>query len=258
MNPMEPAPTPLDLRWRLLGIGFRVHPMFWFMNLLFGYLYIQGHQRGSRNLLAYLGFWVGCAFVSILVHELGHVLAARTFGERSNIVLYSMGGLALGDFHRLARWQRILVALAGPAAGFGLCAFAYYALPPLAKLYDPVLTEEGWFFDIRWFLVLQNFFWSAFNLLPIMPLDGGMVMKEAVTGVAPAGGLRLAYGLSFLFAGCVAVYSGLKMYRRDLPYPPLDPLFNVLIFAMFAMNNYMAMQSVPSASRSSRYEEKEW
>ena len=41
--------------------------------------------------------WISVMFVSILVHELGHSLVMRYFGQSSHIVLYMLGGLAIPD-----------------------------------------------------------------------------------------------------------------------------------------------------------------
>ena len=271
---MEPSASAFDLKWRLFGIQFRVHPSFWFVNLLLGYFYVRGFVRADAPLLALLGVWVLCAFVSILVHELGHVTAGRLFGEPSNIVLYSMGGLAVGGFGRLARWQRILVYSAGPAAGLLLFAFVQFGLPRLVDAYDFNLRLNRWYFvlanpsrlleggelitGLPGFLIIQNLFWSLFNLIPIIPLDGGQIMRDTVSGIFRRNGERLAYGFSFLLAGSVAVYSGLAMYRPSLPYPLFDPLFTGIMFAMFAMNNFSAMQTLAAQEKRSVYEEKDW
>src|SRR5205807_2354897 len=86
-----------------------------------------------RSGIEYVLIWVACMFVSILVHELGHVIAGRLFGTNGHIVLYGFGGLAIGSSALTNRWKRIFVYFAGPLAGFilfGLVwAFAKYGLP---------------------------------------------------------------------------------------------------------------------------------
>ena len=82
---MAPNPTPFDLRWRLFGIAFRVHPSFWLFSVLFGYMFLRGAPPGTRHadhLVFYLALWVACTFVSILIHELGHVVMGRLFGGK--------------------------------------------------------------------------------------------------------------------------------------------------------------------------------
>lgn len=285
MNPFQPAPTPFDLRWSLLGVRFRVHPSFWIVTLLLGLMsarYIL--PDGGHFSFVKVGLWVLCMFVSVLAHELGHVIAGRIFGEPGNILLYSMGGLAVGYYHQLKRWQRMLVFAAGPLAGFLLLAVvalieptfwnryileslvnAYPAIPwdslrvehPLLAKFVPSYLSASWYAAyvryIAAFLIVINLFLNLFNLLPVLPLDGGQIMREICTGLAPQRGMRLALGLSFLFGGAIAVYSGLKMMRPDLPYPPLDPLFNVVIFGMMALQNLFQMRAAEQAERGSEY-----
>jgi Zn-dependent protease len=279
---MALSPTPFDLHWRLFRIDFRVQPMFWIVNLVFGYFYVQAFRGVDRHIYAYLGLWLLCAFVSILVHELGHVISGRIFGQHSNIILHGMGGVAIGHFDRLARWQRIAVSAAGPALGLLLFAFVEWGLPPLANAYDHQFN--GQLRSNRWYsiianpmslpfihegeqigapgmLVIMNLIWNLFNLIPIIPLDGGMIMREVVCAIAPRQGSRLAYGFSFLIAGTIAFYSLLRMVR-PIPYPPLDPLFSALMFGWIAYNSFSAMRAEEVAAAPARrwqaYEERDW
>src|SRR5262245_44712779 len=114
----------------MFGIHVRVHPFFWLIACLLGADYLE--RLGP----VYLLLWVACMFVSILVHELGHVVMGRAFGARGHIVLYSFGGLAIGSSDLPRRWQRVAVLFAGPFAGFLLFGMVYVAelivFPPRA------------------------------------------------------------------------------------------------------------------------------
>src|SRR5271166_4322717 len=108
------------------GIRIRVHPMFWLISAIMGW---SSLDQG----LEYLLLWIACVFVSILIHELGHVLMGRAFGYDGHIVLYSFGGLAVGSNAMPNRWQRIAVAFAGPLAGFlylGLIIVGFLMINP--------------------------------------------------------------------------------------------------------------------------------
>ena len=83
---LEPQTTAWDLRWQMFGIPVRVHPMFWLAGLLMGQ---QSLKQGAEYLLA----WVACFFISILIHELGHVVMGMIYGTSGQIVLYAFGGL---------------------------------------------------------------------------------------------------------------------------------------------------------------------
>ena len=58
----EPERTQFDLSWRMFRTPVRVHPMFWLMACLTGVNLLEEHA-------GLLFLWVGCVFVSILVHE---------------------------------------------------------------------------------------------------------------------------------------------------------------------------------------------
>ena len=71
--------------FHFFGIPVRVQPWFWII------LFMMGATGETAPAL----IWVGVCFVSILLHEVGHVLAFRLFGERAEVLLYSFGGLSL-------------------------------------------------------------------------------------------------------------------------------------------------------------------
>ena len=107
----EPPRTAYDLNFTLLGTPVRVHPFFWLIMLLLG----SSADTTAQEALV----WLVAAFVSILVHEFGHVLAINYYGSPAHIVLHGFGGLAIQD----SNWRRdpksqIVISLAGPAAGF--------------------------------------------------------------------------------------------------------------------------------------------
>jgi Zn-dependent protease len=183
----------------MFGIGVRVHPSFWIFSAIFGWDF----QR--RWGLSGLAVWVGCMFVSILWHELGHVFAGRMCGQNGHIVLYSFGGLAIGHYHQVSAWQRIVIAAAGPAAGFLLYgivfSFDHFALEGIDPTHDMLHLRRG-----IGMLYFMNFLWSALNLIPVFPLDGGQISRELCMLFSRRNGMRLSLGLSFVIAGLIAVY----------------------------------------------------
>ena len=161
------APTQFDLRFRLFGFPIRVSPWFWLVMALFGSNLIQALG------LPYLFLWIGCGFVSILVHELGHAFAYRLFGARAEIVLHGFGGYARGQQLR-SPWQRMLVSLAGPFAQFALAAAVH-----LTAVYVYAWDQQSPILRVaKYFLLLMNIVWAVLNLVPVLPLDGGNVMRE--------------------------------------------------------------------------------
>ena len=201
----------------LFGIEVRVKFWFWFATLLF---------CGSMDTRSAL-VWVAVCFVSILVHELGHVFAFRMFGTEAYAVLYAFGGMAVPDRGITGTLAQFLVAVAGPMAGFCLAALAasigsiagapahlawHGILPNLSAWPDlsrpaSVLRVQS---NYLWYLVLNdllfvNFYWGLINLLPVYPLDGGHAAGAVLERRDPYNGRRTSYLLSAITGGVLAI-----------------------------------------------------
>lgn len=224
----EPPHTEYDWNFRIFNFPVRVHPFFWLISAVLG----MGGGSGAREVI----IWVGVVFVSILVHELGHAFAIRYFGSAARIVLHSFGGLAItesgftnfqsGRRPRRTPASQVLISLAGPFAGF-LLALAVVAglfltkrciqLPLFGAI--PVIGNGE---ELIWYgpeaspiarIVLDflhvNIFWGLLNLVPIYPLDGGQVAREAFI-VNSNDGIRMSLQLSLATA---AVLAGLALFN---------------------------------------------
>ena len=189
------TPTPYDLRFPLLGIPVRVSPWFWAMAAVLGWPLLQA---GLPMLLLFMV----AAFVSILVHEFGHALTARSCGYEPRVLLYQFGGLALyAPSHGFTLWRSIRIVAAGPTAGLVLGGIAY-------GLRRMVLRNGGpaELYDFLSILVMINIYWSLLNLLPVLPLDGGQIFRDVLLMFSPRSGLRVALIVSVLVGGGVAIY----------------------------------------------------
>ncbi len=259
----DPGRSPWDLSFRILGIPVRVHPMFWLMAVILG---SSSLQRGFQYLLV----WVGCVFVSILIHELGHVVSARMFGVWGEVVLYGFGGLAIPAGQMRSRWQHIVVCFAGPLAGFLFLGLIIVCLPFLAPqewvflknivrvaiLHLPPTEEEvvppnPLMFSLLFDLFFINLIWGFVNLLPIWPLDGGQISRDIFTILAPRGGASFALGLSLVLAGLLAVNSLLAFQGRSiLPWwVPAGGMWTFILFAWLAVGSYQALQAEQARSK---------
>jgi Zn-dependent protease len=238
---LEPNHTPYDLRWRMFGTNVRVHPLFWLVSAALGWSAFSG-PGGS---VGYLALWVACSFVSILLHEFGHVFMGRAFGADGHIVLFGFGGLAVGSNQLSRRWQRMAVSFAGPAAQLLLWALLWLLVFRLGVLRH---VPEAWFGPVsRAFamLYLINLFWPLLNLLPIWPLDGGQISRDLLEGLLGSRGTSLALGLSLVVAGLLAVHCLMNhLDRQFLPaWVPAGGLYGALLFAWLAAGSYMALQA---------------
>jgi Zn-dependent protease len=231
----QQAPTPYDLRFRLFGTPIRVHPFFWLFAAVIGWSH-------AYEGLIFLVIWVACVFVSILLHEFGHVLVGRLFGVRSHIVLQGMCGLAIPDHQPYSRWKRIAISLGGPGiqlAFWGLLELGLLGVPRTAIV---ELSEYFWsaISDLLWI----NLIWPLFNLLPIWPLDGGQVSRELFTWRARYNGLRYSLVLSIAFAAVIAVHSALVAMKAPIfiHWLPFGGWWSAMLFGLLAYESYVLLQ----------------
>jgi Zn-dependent protease len=162
------------------------------------------------SIAAYAWIWgwkFAVGFVLLmLVHELGHVIELRRQGVPASAPLFIpfMGAVVGMKQMPSDAWKEARVALAGPLLG-SIGAAAVWALG--AALDSDLLIA----------LAFTGFFLNLFNLLPIVPLDGG----RAVAAVHPA---LWAIGLAGLVALAVwhpnpillliLLIGGLELWRR--------------------------------------------
>ena len=107
-------------------------------------------------------------FGSVLLHEMGHVAMAQRFGIRTrSITLHLLGGMASIEKEPENPVEEIYIALAGPAVNLLL----FLLVIPLAYMRVPLGLE----------LVFINFVMGVFNLVPAYPMDGGRVLKAALS-----------------------------------------------------------------------------
>jgi Zn-dependent protease len=203
------------VHFRVFGFPVRVDPFFLIIVTALG--------LSTHTTLGGIVAWFVVVFVSVLIHELGHAFAARAVGaEAIGIELQSMGGLtAYRPRRALSRAEQIGVSLAGPFSGFALGTAALL----LANVLDVSITnsrDNVLLFDVLW----VNFGWGLFNLVPVLPLDGGMVMQNLLPGNEPVRARRAAVLSLVILAVAAAVSISMDFFFGVL-YAALLGAFNV-------------------------------
>jgi Zn-dependent protease len=180
------------------GIDLYVHGTFWLLPLfvLFG----GGDLSSAAFDVVVLLALFGC----VVLHEVGHALAARYYGiETRDITLYPVGGVASLERMPERPWQEIVIALAGPAVNVVI------ALGILAGvLAGNYLVPDGWSTSdanlAEMFLkqLLEiNLLLAAFNLIPAFPMDGGRVLRALLSfGMPRVDATRAAVGVGSVLA----------------------------------------------------------
>jgi len=208
------------LNFHLLGIPVGVHLTFLFVALL-------GPRGGGWVDIA---IWTAAAFVSILLHEMGHALTARAFDAQGvNVTLYGLGGVTSYSHGRggMTHGKSFVVSAAGSFVGIVIGGAVW--LLANNGVFDGGSPEVQLFVDS---IVFTALLWGVLNWIPIVPLDGGHMVEslagvfneekapligQVVTWIAVAIVVPLALMNGQRFAAIIVVLfaiSGVREYRK--------------------------------------------
>ncbi|MDR1191848.1 MAG: site-2 protease family protein [Verrucomicrobiales bacterium] len=202
------------LKFSLFGFPVQVQPWFWLVAFLLGGGF---RMRGGFDWLPVLE-WMTVIFLSLMVHELGHAFAVRRFGGWPVIELQMFGGVTYYE-NRFDRKERLIISAAGPACSLALmvaAAASLYLLPV-----PPFLRE------ITWMTMWINGIWTVFNLLPVLPMDGGQILRDVL-------GPR-HFRLSCMIGMLTAVIIGVVLFHYGWT-------FAAVLLGFMAFQNYRAMR----------------
>ncbi len=167
---------------------------------------------------------IGC----LVAHEYGHIKAMQYFGIKTKgiYLIPFVGGLAVADDKINTRWQDVVISIMGPV--FGL-------LMSLVCLLLYGLTDLELFAGAAVLSALLN----LFNLLPILPLDGGHVLKSisfsmrswvglsvCMAGIALGAWVAYTFGLALLVFFLVVGSIEVVIEWRQRHFSHLVPLDN--------------------------------
>jgi Zn-dependent protease/CBS domain-containing protein len=184
------------------GTAVRIHLTFF---LLLAWIAAIHWTRGGAAAAVDGVIFIVLLFVCVLLHEFGHVFAARRYGiKTSDVTLLPIGGLASLERMPEKPGQEIFVALAGPAVNLVIALVlvvllgAQFDLSHVAQLQEATTTLAGR-------VAAANVALCVFNLIPAFPMDGGRVLRALLA--IPLGYTRatrvaatIGQGLAFLFA----------------------------------------------------------
>jgi Zn-dependent protease/CBS domain-containing protein len=213
---------------RVRGIEIKVHITF-VLALAWG-AFVLGWSGPAGRL--YGAFLTVILFGNVLLHELGHALAAQRYGIRvEDIILLPIGGVA--RLHQLPERPKyeLVIALAGPAVNLLLAVLVLLFLTPLL-LFDALPSYGSLFYSVTQpgilgvliFMLVTNVSLFLFNLIPAFPMDGGRVLRALLAlrqpyaratalAVAVGRGIALLLGLfGFLGGNPGMAFAGLFVF----------------------------------------------
>jgi Zn-dependent protease/predicted transcriptional regulator len=198
---------------RIFGIDIKVHLTF-LLILIWGALNYGGSAGPLYGVVVTLAL-----FTLVLLHELGHSVAAIGYGiPVKDITLLPIGGVARLERMPERPLHELIVALAGPLVNVVLAVVLLPVVAVLATFQGEtfslhMLTQPG-LLGLLVFLLTANISLAVFNMIPAFPLDGGRVLRAALgfftdyqraTQIAVTVGrvLAIGLGLAALFTGQV-------------------------------------------------------
>lgn len=178
---------------KIYGIKININPFTWIFVIL---LIVTGYPAELAAIL-----------LTVLVHEFGHVYAAKKFNiEVLQIDIFPFGGIAVLDSIVFVRPDiEILIALAGPLSNI---FFAFFIML-ISQLTDINMD----------YLIKMNAGMAAFNLLPGLPLDGGRVVKGILScfiGFNKA--VRATIFTSYVISSLMLYYSINTIFKEDINF----------------------------------------
>lgn len=168
-----------EMRWSIAlgsirGTEIRIHITF----LIFlGWLWMVYYSQGGATAAWQGTTFIALIFLCVLLHELGHVFAARRYGVPTrDVTLWPFGGIASMERMPDKPMEELIVAIAGPAVNVVIAGLLLLWVGPqldpenLTALEDPAVSLAAKVAGANIILVL-------FNLIPAFPMDGGRVLR---------------------------------------------------------------------------------
>jgi stage IV sporulation protein FB len=159
---------------RMAGITIHVHVTF---VLFLAWIFLAGLATGGVSDAVNNVIFTVLLFACVLAHEFGHILTAHVFGvEAPDLTLLPTGGVA-----RLARIpeqprQEFLIAIAGPLVNV-MIAVMLLAVTPTHLSGTDFAAIESPKVSMLDRLAEVNLFWATFSMIPILPMDGGRLLR---------------------------------------------------------------------------------
>ena len=197
------------MRWSyrivtILGTEIRIHVTFLF---LVAWYAIAAGRAGGRDAAVATAVFVLLVFLCILLHEFGHILAARRYGIRTPEVLLSpIGGVARLERLPEEPRQELVVALAGPLVTLVIALALGAWLQLTGRGAELQFTTPG-AGGLVPELFRVNVFLLAFNLIPAFPMDGGRVLRALLAKkMGLVRGTRIAARVGQFFAFILGMF----------------------------------------------------
>ncbi len=216
---------------RVAGIDVYVHTTFLLLLAWVGWQYWL--SEGSIAAVIIGISFILLLFACVVLHEFGHALTARRYGIGTrDITLLPIGGVASLERMPDDPRQEIMVALAGPAVNLVIAfvLWVWIALSAQFTAVDPLQTTGGGFVHR---IMVINLVLALFNLLPAFPMDGGRVVRAALS-------MRMGHHQATRVAANIGQFLAVALGLYGMLYNPFLMFIAVFIWMGAASESGMA------------------
>jgi Zn-dependent protease/CBS domain-containing protein len=221
----------------IAGTKVRVHITFiLFLIYIWGANYVTGGSGAA---------WTGTIFMlllflCVLLHEFGHVFAARAFGINTpDVTLLPIGGVARLERIPEEPGKEFLIAIAGPLVNV-VIALLLMGLSGAEVSGRSLAAVDRGAVPMADRLASVNLFLAAFNLIPAFPMDGGRILRSLLA-------IRLGFTRATEIAATVGQWFAFVLGFIGLFGNPL--LIFIAIFVYLAAASEAQLAAVRSMSR---------
>ena len=222
----------------IAGTAVRIHITFLlFLVWIFGATYVAGGPDAAWSSLIFIVL----VFLCVLLHEFGHIFTARAFGVRTpDVVLLPIGGVARLERIPEKPSEEFLIAIAGPLVNIVIAGLlltvggaddtSYAAAASLDNTTVPMVDK----------LAMVNLFLAIFNMIPAFPMDGGRILRAALSA-------RLGFVRATEIAATIGQGAAFLLGFIGLFYNPI--LIFIAIFVYLAASSEAHMVALRAVSR---------
>jgi Zn-dependent protease/CBS domain-containing protein len=188
----------------IAGTVVRIHVTFLLFLVFIGVAgYLSGGAQAAVNTLVFIVL----IFLCVLLHEFGHIFAARAFGVATpDVTLFPIGGVARLERIPESPREEFLIAIAGPLVNVAIALMLILLFGADLSGRNLAVVEQPQVSLVDR-LAAVNLFLAIFNMIPAFPMDGGRVLRALLsirlgftraTQIAASIGQFVAFGLGFL------------------------------------------------------------
>ncbi|OAP39941.1 protease [Sinorhizobium glycinis] len=204
----------------IAGTALRVHVTF---ALLLVWIWLMHYRIGGTPAALEGIAFVLAVFACVVLHEFGHIAAARHFGIKTpDITLLPIGGVARLERMPEEPGAEFVIAIAGPLVNVAIAGVIILVLrtsigmEQIAGIEDPRMSFLARLAGVNVFLVL-------FNMIPAFPMDGGRVLRAALASRlswsrATQISAFIGQGLAFVFGFVGLFYNPLLIFIAIFVY----------------------------------------